>query len=58
MLGGLPSIGQGTQLGRVVLSSLWLHVTVFHLVVIRLCYCMIVCTSLNVTKFAPHEGAH
>ena len=34
----------------VLLSSLWLHVTVtvFHLSVIRLHYCIIVCTTLDV----------
>ena len=48
MLGGLLLMGQVNQLGRVVLSSLWLHVTVFHLSVIRLRYCIIVCTTLNV----------
>ena len=48
MLGGLPLMGQVTQLGCVILSSLWLCVTVLHLAVAGVCYCVIVCTSLNV----------
>ena len=36
MLGNLLLMGQATQLGRVVSSSLWLHVTVFHLKLVPL----------------------